>query len=208
LFEQSENYSSRLYTRTVEEINMKTEKLHIAIILGTKREGRRSENAARLVETVGQKFDEIQIRFVDPRDYNFPGDGNNADTRDPKFTEITKWADGFFIVTPEYNHGYPSSLKRMLDTEYRNYFYKPVALAGVSIGIFGGARCIEALLHTLRELHMTVLPQDVNFSKVQDVFGENGELKDESYLPRIEGSWKELIWMTKVMKNGRDNIKR
>lgn len=187
---------------------MKTEKLHLAIILGTKREGRRSENAARLVEKVGSEFAEIETRFVDPRDFDFPGDGNNPDTRDPKFTEITEWADGFFIITPEYNHGYPGSLKRMLDTEYRNFFYKPVALAGVSIGIFGGARCLEALIHTLRELHMTLLPSDVNFSKVQDVFSDDGKLIDESYIPRIQNVWKELIWTAKVMQYGRDNIKR
>lgn len=183
--------------------NMENDKLHIAIILGTTREGRRSENAARLVEKIGKTMPEIETEFVDPRDFSFPGDGNNPESRDPKYTAITEWADGFFIVTPEYNHGYPSSLKRMLDTEYGNYFYKPVALAGVSIGLFGGARCLEALLHSLRELHMIILPQDVNFSRVQNVFDDKGKLLDESYIPRIENSWKELIKMSKLMKERR-----
>jgi NAD(P)H-dependent FMN reductase len=196
------------YLLSQKERNMNEPKLHIAIILGTTRVGRRSENAARLVEKVGQQYKEIETRFVDPRDFEFPGDGNNPADRNKEYADITAWADGFFIITPEYNHGYPSSLKRMLDSEYGNYFYKPVALAGVSIGLFGGARCIEALLHTLRELHLIIMPQDVNFSKVQNVFDENGKLLDESYLPRIEVAWKELIWYTSVMKYGRDNVKR
>jgi len=187
---------------------MKSEKINIAILLGTKRTGRRSENAARLVEKIGKEFPEIETKFVDPLDFEFPLDGNNAETRNDEYAKITEWADAFFIVTPEYNHGYPSTLKRMLDSEYKNYFYKPVVMAGVSIGAFGGARCIEAILGTLRELHMYTIPNDVNFIRVQEVFSDKGELLQPYYIDRIKLSYKELIWATKTLKYGRENILR
>jgi NAD(P)H-dependent FMN reductase len=96
----------------------------------------------------------------------------------------------------------------MLDTEYKNYFYKAVAFAGVSIGMFGGARCIEALQPVVRELHMTVVDTDVNFAKIGTIFDDSGKLIDESYIRRVENTYRELIWLATTMKNGRDNIKR
>lgn len=184
------------------------EKIRIAILLGTTRTGRRSENAAKLVKQVGDGIAEVEIKYVDPLEFSFPLDGNNPETQDAKYTEITRWADAFFIVTPEYNHGYPGTLKRMLDTEYKNYFYKPTAIAGVSIGMFGGARCIEALLPVLRELHLTPTDTDVNFAKITTIFDDSGKLLDDSYTKRVENSYRELIWLSRNMKNLRsDNSK-
>ncbi len=187
---------------------MKRDKIHIAILLGTTRTGRRSENAALLVKKIGEQISEIEIKYVDPKEFSFSLDGNNPETQDTGYTEITTWADGFFIVTPEYNHGYPGSLKRMLDTEYKNYFYKAVALAGVSIGMFGGARCIEALQPVIRELHMLSTATDVNFARVTTIFDDEGKLLDESYIKRVENSYRELIWLAQTLRDGRENIEK
>jgi NAD(P)H-dependent FMN reductase len=181
-------------------------KLFIPILLGTTRPKRESIKAARLVEKVGKSIEEIEVQLVDPGDYNFPFDGNDPENKDPKYTELTARADAFFIVTPEYNHGYPGTLKRMLDSELKNYIHKPVAFAGVSNGIFGGARVIEALVNTVREMGMAVTFSDVYFPKVQELFDENGNIKDEGYTRRIERGFTELIWMAKSLKWGRENL--
>ena len=118
------------------------EKFFIPILLGTTRPKRRSFNAAQLIEKVGKAIDEITVELVDPADYTFPFDGNDPENKDPRYTALTKRADAFFIVTPEYNHSFPGTLKRMLDSELQHYIHKPVAFAGVSDGIFGGARAI------------------------------------------------------------------
>ena len=181
-------------------------KLFIPILLGTTRPKRRSYNAAKLVEKVGKSIDEIEVLLVNPADYNFPFDGNDPENKDPRYTELTARADAFFIVTPEYNHSFPGTLKRMLDSELKNYIHKPVAFAGVSDGIFGGARAIEALVHTVREMGMAATFSDVYFPEVQNTFDENGELKDEAYIKRIERGYTELIWMAKALKYGRENL--
>jgi NAD(P)H-dependent FMN reductase len=181
--------------------------LFIPILLGTTRPKRESIKAAKLVEKVGKSIEEIEVLLVDPNDYHFPYDGNDPENKDPRYSELTAKADGFFIVTPEYNHSFPGTLKRMLDSELKNYIHKPVAFAGVSNGIFGGARAIEALTLTVREMGMAVTFSDVYFPQIQNLFDENGEILDEGYTRRINRAFGELIWMAKSLKWGRENLK-
>lgn len=181
-------------------------KLYIPVLAGTTREQRKSIFAARLVEEIGKTFDDIETELVDPKDFTFPGDGNDPEGKDPKYSEITKRADGFFIVTPEYNHSFPGSLKRMLDSELQNYVHKPVAFGGASSGQWGGVRAIEALVNTVREMGLVAISTDIQFPKVQELFNENGEILNQNYHKYVEKVWVELIWMAKVLKNGRDSV--
>src|SRR5271170_2241210 len=175
-------------------------KLYLPVLAGTTREQRKSIYAAQLVVEVGKTINGVETELIDPKDFNFPGDGNDPEGKDPKYTEITKRADGFFIVSPEYNHSFPGSLKRMLDSELQNYIHKPVAFAGASSQQWGGVRAIEALVNTVRELGLVSTFADVQFPKVQELFNEDGVLQNESYREYVKGSWAELIWMAKVLK--------
>jgi NAD(P)H-dependent FMN reductase len=76
-------------------------KLYIAVLAGTTREQRNSIHAARLVVEVGNTFDEVEAVLVDPKDFSFPGDGNDPEGKDPRYTAITERADAFFIVSPD-----------------------------------------------------------------------------------------------------------
>ena len=180
--------------------------LYIPVLAGTTREQRKSIYAARLVAEVGNTFEDIETEVIDPKDFNFPGDGNDPEGKDVRYTAITDRADGFFIVSPEYNHGYPGSLKRMLDSELENYIHKPVAFGGVSKTQWGGVRGIEALVPTVREMGMIATFSDMQFPKVQELFDDDGVLLNEHYRDYVKAAWTELIWMTKVMKYGRENI--
>ena len=182
------------------------QKLYIPVLAGTTREQRKSIHAARLVAEVGNTFDEVETEVVDPKDFNFPGDGNDPGAQDPHYSAITKRADGFFIVSPEYNHSFPGSLKRMLDSELKNYIHKPVAFAGVSAGPWGGVRGIESLVNVVRELGLVSTFTDMQFPKVQELFDENGVLQNEAYREYVKRAWVELIWMTKTLQHGRQNI--
>ena len=184
-----------------------TKLLQIAVLAGTTRVQRESIHAAKFVAEVGRSLEGVEITFVDPEDFNFPGDGNDPEGKDARYTAITQKSDAFFIVAPEYNHSFPGSLKRMLDSELANYIHKPVAFAGVSNGRWGGIRAIEALNQTVREMGMASTFSDVQFPKVQDLFNEEGELQDPAYLKRVERAYGELIWMAKTFRWGRENLK-
>lgn len=185
-------------------------KLFIPIIVGTTRPNRYSIHAAKLIHQIASSLPEIESQLVDPKDFNLPGDGDAPENRDEKYTAITDQADGFVIVIPEYNHGYPGSLKRLLDSELKNYIHKPVTLVGVSSGPWGGVRAIENLSPVVRELGLMASFADLHFPKVKKLFSEQGEIDDENrekYEKRIKKAYQELIWLTKTLQWGRTNLK-
>lgn len=182
------------------------EKLHIAVLIGTTREQRKSIHAAKMMQDVANTYQNITSELVDPRDFNFPGDGNDPEGKDERYTAVTLRADAFIIVTPEYNHSFPGSLKRMLDSELKNYIHKPIAFVGVSSGSWGGIRAIEALVGAVREMGMVATFSDLQFPRVQVLFNEKGELLDEKYLTYARGLFDELIWMAEVLRSGRQNV--
>lgn len=180
----------------------------VAVLAGTTREKRESIKAARWVAELGRRQPNTEIIFVDPKDFHFPGDGDDPEGKDPRYTDITRRADAFFIVTPEYNHSFPGSLKRMLDSELEHYNHKPVAFAGCSNGGWGGVRAVESLVPAVRETGLVALSWDIYFPRVQDIFDESGEMKTEfekRYTKNGQKLYDELLWMARLLKAGRDS---
>jgi hypothetical protein len=58
----------------------------------------------------------------------------------------------------------------------------------------------------MRELGLVTIFWDVNFSSVQKAFNEDGALLDQSYIRRIDKFLKELIWMAKTLRQGREQV--
>lgn len=187
---------------------MSTERaLFIPVILGTLRKGRASENVARFVHEELAKRAGVETELVDIRDIKLPPDDDGESIKDERFSALAARADGFVIVSPEYNHGYPGSLKRVLDTNLKEYIHKAVGVCGVSAGPWGGTRMIQSLLPVLRELGLVTIFWDGNFTAAHTLFDADGKLLDASYIRRIDKFLKELIWMSAVLRYGRENIK-
>src|SRR3989338_3025803 len=112
-------------------------KMFIPVILGTAREGRQSEKVAALVfKEAGRVFD---TELVDVRDFRISAtDNTQKSALAKKLSEKAERADGFIIVSPEYNFSYPGELKMMLDMLYQQYEKKQVGFCVVSAGNFGG----------------------------------------------------------------------
>lgn len=177
--------------------------LFIPVILGTAREGRQSEKVANYIFRQLQNFTEVEHQFIDVREFvreprtYAPGMSNaGADA----WREIAQRADGFILVTPEYNHGYPGELKLLLDMAEKEYEQKVVALVGVSSGSFGGVRVIEQLQPILNNLRMVPVPKPVVFPNVEEVFDNDGNLLDQKYEKRIEDYLKRIIEYTRDIK--------
>ncbi|HKZ81563.1 MAG TPA: NAD(P)H-dependent oxidoreductase [Pyrinomonadaceae bacterium] len=185
---------------------MDSRPLFIPVILGTTRKGRASEHVAKFVYGEVQKRDGVETEFIDIRELKFPSDDAGEAIKDPQFSETISRADGLVLVVPEYNHGYPGLLKHVLDTNLKEYIHKAVGICGVSAGGFGGTRVIENLLPVLRELGLVTIFWDGNFSGAQGLFDEQGRLQDQSYVRRTDKFLAELIWMSKVLRYGRENI--
>src|SRR3989344_1622803 len=178
--------------------------MYIPIILGTAREGRRSEKAANFVLREFQKQEGVETELIDVRDYRIAATDDTEEQEPAKrFSEKVSRADGLIIVAPEYNHGYPGELKMMLDMLYEEYNRKPVGICGVARGSMGGGRMVEQLRLVAIEFQMVPSRKAVYFSNAGKLFDEQGDIADESYHERMKAFFEELLWYAKALKTAR-----
>lgn len=170
---------------------MTDNKLELLIVEGTAREGRKSIRPARYV-TQKLKDRGHDAELFDLADRDIPmlehtrysdNDKHPADIEE--FGQKVESADGLVVVSPEYNHSMPGSLKNLLDHLYPEYNGKPVSFVTVSGGAFGGVRGISHLHDVFLEFQAHIGP-DIPVSKVGNTFDENSELVDEAYDERFE----------------------
>ena len=183
-----------------------TRLLFVPVILGTPRQGRLSEHAAKLVRAQIALRSGVETELIDVATLPIPVDDAGEALKDAELSEKMNRADALVIVAPEYNHGYPGLLKHVLDTNLREYVHKAAGIVGVSAGVFGGARVIQNLIPVLRELGLVTIFWDVNFTTVGSRFDDDGNLLDESFLPRIDKFLDELLWMAETLRYGREHV--
>jgi NAD(P)H-dependent FMN reductase len=178
------------------------------VLLGTNRKLRKSGHVAQWLMSEMKKRPEIETRLFDVADFALPHDDYGQEIKDrfPEWRDAITRADGLVIVTPEYNHGYPGSLKAVLDLLLREYVHKAVAFVGVSAGPWGGTRVIEAMVPMVRELGLAVCFTDLNFPKVEKLFDDDGKILDPLFGDRAAVFLDELMWMSRVLKWGRANV--
>src|SRR5881394_3933937 len=193
------NFSGKEIASLMKEIDHVTA-LTIPVLLGTNRHDRQSVRPARWLLEQMQRRGDIATRLFDVAEFALPQNDYGQAVKDnfPAWRDAIINADGLVIVTPEYNHGYPGTLKAVLDLLLREYIHKAVAFVGVSAGPWGGTRVIESLLPTARELGLAVTFTDLNFPKVQNTFDEAGKLLDPAFEKRAKDFLDELVWMARV----------
>src|SRR5260370_27194392 len=180
--------------------------LFIPVILGTVRKGRRSLHPAQLLTRELGKRPGVETELIDITQLPLPTNDAGEAIKDAGFSARMERADALVIVSPEYNHGYSGLLKHVLDSCLKEYIHKAVGIVGVSAGPFGGSRVIENLLPVMRELGLVTIFWDVNFSAVQNCFTPDGELLESAYIRRVDKFLKELIWMSRTLRHGRENV--
>src|SRR2546428_12426775 len=180
--------------------------LFIPLILGTARQGRESENAARLVFEQTKKRAGVETELIDVRTLPMRLDDAGEQMKDAAFSATIESCDALIVVAPEYNHGYPGLLKHALDMNLKEYIHKAVGICGVSAGPFGGTRVIEQLQPVMRELGLVTIFEDVNFGRIGSLFDKQGNLLDQNLIRRLDKFLNELIWMARVLRYGRENV--
>ncbi|HEY8118426.1 MAG TPA: NAD(P)H-dependent oxidoreductase [Methylophilaceae bacterium] len=182
--------------------------LFLPVLLGTNRKDRKSVLVAHWLLKQMEKRPEIKTRLFDVSDFVLPQHDYGTEIKDqfPEWRDAITAADGLIIIAPEYNHGYPGTLKSVLDLLLKEYIHKCVAFVGVSAGPWGGTRVIESMVPMVRELGLAATFSDLNFPQVQTKFDAEGKLLDEAYVQRAAGFLDELVWMSRTLKWGRDNL--
>jgi NAD(P)H-dependent FMN reductase len=184
------------------------DQLYLPVLLGTNRKLRKSVFAAKWLVGEMEKRPEIQTRLFDVSDFALPHDDYGQEIKNlfPEWRDAIIQADGLVIVSPEYNHGYPGALKAVLDLLLKEYIHKSVAFVGISAGPWGGTRMIEAMVTVVRELGLGATFTDLHFPFIQKTFDDEGKLLDPALEQRVTGFLDELLWMSRALKWGRENV--
>lgn len=173
---------------------------HIAIISASVRLGRNSHRVALYFRNFLLRQNIATVEILDLNAYQFPlfterlkyQAAPSPDILD--FAQRVRTADGILIVTPEYNGGYPASLKNVIDLLYDEWFRKPIAIATVSDGIFGGTQVITSLLFTLWKIRAWVVPARFPVPKAETAFDEDGHPIEKETDERATTFINELLW--------------
>lgn len=190
--------------------------LNLKVIIGSTRPNRFCDKPANWIFDLLKKKDGVDAEVLDLRDYplpyyNEPISPSNFNGNYPS-PEVEKWArkieeaDGFIIVTPEYNHGTSAVLKNSLDYVYDPWNNKPVGF--VSYGSVGGGRAIEHLRLVSIELQMAPIRQGVYILSPWRLM-EDGKLKEGALDAFAEGANKminQLIWWADALKAARSAV--
>jgi len=183
-----------------------TMKPRIFVILGSTREGRIGEKVARWLMRQLESRTEADFELIDLREYPLPiyegpsGDGPNPDVR--RWADKVAVADGYVVVTPEYNHGYPAALKSALDHAYSEWNRKPVAFVSYG-GHAAGYRAVEQLRQVAVELQMVPIREQVGIQAPWAAFDEDGELTRPGAAEAVRPMVDDLLWWARALKHAR-----
>jgi NAD(P)H-dependent FMN reductase len=119
------------------------------------------------------------------------------------FAERVGAADGFVVVTPEYNHGYPASLKLAIDSVYTEWNAKPVGFVSYG-GLAGGARAIEQLRQVFAEVHAVTIRETICFGMAHQQFDPEGVLRSPDAADNAAKAFlDQLTWWTEALRDAR-----
>lgn len=187
-----------------------SQSLNIAVLYGSARRARQGIKAARFVcqqlEARGH-----QVTLLDSEAYPLPMldlmykeyEDGEAPAVMATVADILQQADGFVVVSGEYNHSIPPALKNMLDHFQKAYLYKPSGIVTYSAGPFGGVRGLANLRAVLGELGASAIPSAFPISRVQASFDDQGNALDEAYPERMGRFLTELEWYARALKAAR-----
>jgi len=185
--------------------------LSTAVLYGSVRSARQGIRAARFI--VGKlEARGHEVALIDPLQKPLPLlDRMYKEFRPGEAPEameavagLLRDADGFIIVSGEYNHSIPPALKNLLDHFQKEYHYKPSGIVTYSAGPFAGLRGLANLRAILGELGTPSIPTVFPVSQVQKAFDEDGNALESAYDDRVVRFLDEFEWYSKALKAARD----
>ncbi|EME98482.1 NAD(P)H-dependent oxidoreductase [Streptomyces mobaraensis NBRC 13819 = DSM 40847] len=184
----------------------------LAVIVASTRDGRFGPTVADWLGTHLAERDDIDADVVDLAELPLPArlspqpDADDAALLGAVSPRLER-ADAFVIITPEYNHSYPASLKTLIDWHATPWRAKPVAFVSYG-GLSGGLRAVEHLRPVLAELHAVTIRETVSFHSPWGAFDASGRHLDEEAGNRAAGAAKvlldQLTWWAVSLREARE----
>jgi NAD(P)H-dependent FMN reductase len=180
---------------------------HIAIISSSVRNGRNSHRVALYFKRFIEENKLSTAEILDLNSYNFPLFEERLRFQERPseaaldFSRKIKSADGVLIITPEYNGGYPASIKNIIDLLYSEWQRKPVAISTVSDGSFGGTQAIISLQYILWKIHAWTVSAVFPVPDISEAFDEEGNPAHKTTTDKRAAKFVgELLWCIEAKK--------
>jgi len=185
--------------------------INTAVIYGSARSNRQGIKAARfLIKKLQDRGHAVTL--IDTQEHELPlldrmykeYDADSAPEAMTSIANVLNSADGFVVISAEYNHSVPAALKNLLDHFQSEYLYKPSAIVTYSAGPFGGVRALVNMRAILAELGTPSIPSAFPVSAVQNAFDDDGNALDDAYDTRVVKFLDEYEWYANAMRHARN----
>lgn len=185
--------------------------MKVLVFYGSVRTERQGIKAARFVlgEMKNRGHDvtlidpkEYDFGFIDKMYHEFPKEEKPAKMKE--LSDMIRAADGFVIVSGEYNNSIPPALSNLMNHFYKEYFHKPAGLVTYSSGRFSGVRAAVQLRTFLGTLGMIIPPSLIMIPEVSEAFDEEGTPLQEGHEKRFDKFASEFDWYMKVISEGKE----
>jgi NAD(P)H-dependent FMN reductase len=156
---------------------------NLTIIVGSTRPGRAGLPISQWFTARAKDHGGFDVTVADLAELDLP---MLDEPNHPRLAQYTKkhtkeWsaiidaADAIVFVTPEYNYGYPASIKNAIDYLHKEWNYKPVGFVSYG-GIAAGTRAVQQLKQVVTTLRMFPVFESVNIPFHTQFLDEDGVL--------------------------------
>ncbi|MEU5323420.1 NAD(P)H-dependent oxidoreductase [Streptomyces sp. NPDC021056] len=185
----------------------------LVVIVASVREGRFGPVVASWFAEQADLHGGFDVDVVDLADVEIPpslpaaspkyaGDDYPRPAGMQPLTSALEGADAFVVVTPEYNHSYPASLKAAIDWHFTQWTAKPVAFVSYG-GAAGGRHAVLHLENVLTELHAVTIRDGLAFPNYFTAWHDDRPLDPEApgYAKTLLD---QLAWWARALKSARE----
>jgi NAD(P)H-dependent FMN reductase len=187
----------------------------LMIIIASTRPGRGGWPVAQWFGGRAAERGGFEVQVVDLAELKLPplDEPNHPRLRQYTQRHTREWgeqvdaADAFVFVTPEYNHGYPASLKLALDYLHHEWRYKPVGFVSYG-GVAAGTRSVEQLQQVVTALRMTAVIEQVNIPFYQQfIDDDDGEVHANRVMEQAAGTMlDQLLRLDSTLRPLREEV--
>lgn len=183
--------------------------LKVGVLVGSVRTGRFADKISGWFVSEAARRDDMEIHVIDlsepalVEELKLSLDPLGTPGEAPNLAARIDGLDAYVVITPEYNHGYPASLKLAIDYVYSEWRAKPVGFVSYG-GIAGGHRAVEQLRQVFAELHAVTLRDTVSFHNAWEKFDDEGRPHDEDGASKAASVLlDQLAWWGVTLREGR-----
>ncbi|MDO9519902.1 MAG: NAD(P)H-dependent oxidoreductase [Pseudohongiella sp.] len=166
-----------------------------------------------------RQFPEHEVELIDPLDYklgeafkpHFAYVKSEVPEQLDALAEKIASADGYIMVSPEYNHSMSPALAHLLNHFGSSlYSYKPSAIVTYSAGQWGGLRAALGMRTFLSELGCLPVSAMVHVPKAQEIFAEDGlpleGVDGDRWHDYLSRAFLQLFWWAEATKKQRGAV--